>query len=174
MPPPDVPALLSLAGHELRGPAGVLGGYLKLLSRDRAQLPERQQQIVDAADRALARLVETLDELREVQRWLRPDRPTPPVTAVVDLAAVLADAAARAPEGATVRVQPLAPRATWRGDGPALSRAVAACLEAVAREHLPPVTLQVRPALAGGIATVQIVARGSAEAAYASRALDSR
>ena len=34
MPEPILPALLSLASHELRGPTGVLRGYLRLLDQD--------------------------------------------------------------------------------------------------------------------------------------------
>jgi K+-sensing histidine kinase KdpD len=174
MPAPDVPAVLSLAGHELRGPAGILGGYLKLLGRDRARLTDRQQQVVDAAERALGQLVATLDELREVQRRLLPDAPAPPTTTPTDLAAALEEAASPPPGGASVEVQRLTAAVVWVGDRQALVRALAACLEAVAREHLPPVTLQVRPSVAEGVALVQVVARGAPGAAYAAHPLDVR
>lgn len=62
--------LLALASHELRGPAGIIRGYLRLLASDPA-LTDRQRKSVGDADRATDRLVGVLDEMNEYARFLR-------------------------------------------------------------------------------------------------------
>jgi len=47
------PKLISLAVHELRAPASVVGGYLRMLQRDtESPLTDRQRQIVDQAEKS--------------------------------------------------------------------------------------------------------------------------
>ena len=59
--------LLSLAAHEFRTPASVVGGYLRMLQRDNEPpLSERQRKMVDEAARSCARLVELVAELSDV------------------------------------------------------------------------------------------------------------
>jgi signal transduction histidine kinase len=171
MPPPDLAALLSLAGHELRGPAGVLGGYLKLLARERDTMPSRQQQAVDASARTLARLVDILDELRELQRWLLPEPTQAPVTAPVDLADLVREVAARPRDAASTRLPATLPPVWWTGDREALARALDACLDAVAREHLPPVTVTIALRTDGPDAAIRLTA---VNGAWARRPLDAR
>jgi signal transduction histidine kinase len=60
--------LLSLAVHELRTPAGVVGGYLRMLQRDSAPLSELQRKMVDEAERSCQRLVALVAELSEIQK----------------------------------------------------------------------------------------------------------
>jgi signal transduction histidine kinase len=61
------PKLISLAVHELRTPAGVVGGYLRMLQRDTdAPLTERQRKMVDEAEKSCARLVTLIAALSEV------------------------------------------------------------------------------------------------------------
>ena len=60
--------LLSLAVHELRTPAGVVGGYLRMLQRDSAPLSELQRKMVDEAERSCQRLVTLVAELSEIQK----------------------------------------------------------------------------------------------------------
>jgi signal transduction histidine kinase len=61
--------LLSLAVHELRTPASVVGGYLRMLQRDTDQpLPERHRRLVTEAERSCARLVTLIGELSEVSK----------------------------------------------------------------------------------------------------------
>jgi signal transduction histidine kinase len=61
--------LLSLAVHEFRTPASVVGGYLRMLLRDtEAQLSERQTKMVTEADKACARLVGLIAELSEIAK----------------------------------------------------------------------------------------------------------
>jgi signal transduction histidine kinase len=61
------PPLLSLAVHEFRTPASVVGGYLRMLQKD--QLPamsERQLRMIEEADKSCARLVAIIGELSDI------------------------------------------------------------------------------------------------------------
>ena len=61
--------LLSLAVHEFRTPASVVGGYLRMLQRDTdAPLSERQRRMIDEAERSCQRLVALIGELSEIQK----------------------------------------------------------------------------------------------------------
>ena len=61
--------LLSLAAHEFRTPASVVGGYLRMLQRDGEQpLSERQRKMVGEAERSCARLVALIAELSEISK----------------------------------------------------------------------------------------------------------
>jgi two-component system, OmpR family, sensor histidine kinase ArlS len=61
--------LLSLAVHELRTPASVVGGYLRMLQRDTtAPLTERQRKMVDEAEKSYTRMVALVDELSEISK----------------------------------------------------------------------------------------------------------
>ena len=63
------PQLLSLAVHELRTPASVVGGYLRMLQRDTdSSLNERQRKMIDEAERSCARLVQLVAELSDVSK----------------------------------------------------------------------------------------------------------
>jgi signal transduction histidine kinase len=76
---PDVPSppekllieqfaeLLSLAAHEFRTPASVVGGYLRMLQRDtQSPLSDRQRKMIDEAEKSFARIVALVNELSEV------------------------------------------------------------------------------------------------------------
>src|SRR5689334_9027221 len=61
------PQLLSLAVHEFRTPASVVGGYLRMLQRDSdPPLSERQRRMVDEAEKSCARLVAIVAELSDI------------------------------------------------------------------------------------------------------------
>jgi signal transduction histidine kinase len=61
--------LLSLAVHEFRTPASVVGGYLRMLQRDAdPPLSERQRKMVEEAERSCARLVALVAELSEISK----------------------------------------------------------------------------------------------------------
>src|SRR3954462_15279377 len=69
--------LLSLAAHEFRTPASVVGGYLRMLQKDtESPLSARQQRMVDEAFKACTRLVALVAELSEVAKL---DNNTAPV-----------------------------------------------------------------------------------------------
>ena len=64
------PQLLSLAVHEFRTPASVVGGYLRMLQRDSdPPLSERQRRMVDEAEKSCARLVAIVAELSEIGKF---------------------------------------------------------------------------------------------------------
>jgi signal transduction histidine kinase len=69
-PPHDsYPQLLSLAVHELRTPASVVGGYLRMLQRDTDScLNERQRKMIEEAEKSCARLVQLVGELSDVSK----------------------------------------------------------------------------------------------------------
>jgi signal transduction histidine kinase len=61
--------LLSLAVHEFRTPASVVGGYLRMLQRDgEAPLSDRQRKMIDEAEKSCARLVGLIGELSEISK----------------------------------------------------------------------------------------------------------
>ena len=60
------PPLLSLAVHEFRTPASVVGGYLRMLQRDSDGLSERHRKMIDEAEKSCARLVGLISELSDI------------------------------------------------------------------------------------------------------------
>jgi signal transduction histidine kinase len=62
------PKLISLAVHEFRTPASVVGGYLRMLQRDSEPLSDRQRKMIDEAAKSCARLVELISELSDVSK----------------------------------------------------------------------------------------------------------
>jgi signal transduction histidine kinase len=63
------PKLLSLAVHELRTPASVVGGYLRMLQRDtESPLTPRQRKMIEEAEKSCARLVQLVAELSDVSK----------------------------------------------------------------------------------------------------------
>jgi signal transduction histidine kinase len=68
-PADTCPQLLSLAVHEFRTPASVVGGYLRMLQRDtESPLSERQRKMIDEAEKSCARLVGLIAELSDVSK----------------------------------------------------------------------------------------------------------
>jgi signal transduction histidine kinase len=63
------PQLLSLAVHEFRTPASVVGGYLRMLQRDaETTLSERQRKMVDEAEKSCGRLVALIAEMSDISK----------------------------------------------------------------------------------------------------------
>src|SRR5437867_5455371 len=61
------PKLISVAVHELRSPASVVSGYLRMLQRDtETPLSDRQRKMVDEAEKSCTRLVALIAALSEV------------------------------------------------------------------------------------------------------------
>src|ERR1051326_5221298 len=60
------PPLLSLAVHEFRTPASVVGGYLRMLQRDGDGLSDRHRKMIDEAEKSCARLVGLISELSDI------------------------------------------------------------------------------------------------------------
>jgi K+-sensing histidine kinase KdpD len=68
-PKENYPPLLSFCVHELRTPASVVAGYLRMLQRDTdTPLSERQRKMIDEAEKSCARLVAIVAELSELAK----------------------------------------------------------------------------------------------------------
>ncbi|MDO8681313.1 MAG: HAMP domain-containing sensor histidine kinase [Acidobacteriota bacterium] len=116
-------ALLSLASHELRGPTGVLRGYLKMLDQD-PTLGERPRRVVGDATRAADRLVTLLDEIAELARLK--DEALRPTLRSMSLRSILNQAvqAVTLPPGYEVKLDVVAPADVRRRVDEARLRAV--------------------------------------------------
>ncbi len=130
----DAAPLLSLLSHELRAPAGVIGGYLSLLESSPDNLSPAQQQAVAGARRAQQRVVDILDDTsRLVALWRSPAMAPAPVSSQ-DVA-----------DAVTVAALPASLGLIWEAsvdhlillNAPAsrVAEAVVAVAAAVAREH---------------------------------------
>src|SRR5688572_323275 len=56
----EMPRVLSLLSHELRGPLGVVRGYLRLIDQTATELSDRSRQSIAAALRASDRMADVL------------------------------------------------------------------------------------------------------------------
>jgi len=135
------PALISLAVHEFRTPASVVGGYLRMLQRDSEPLSDRQRKMIDEAAKSCARLVEIVAELSEVGK-LDSGRTTLS-SGTFDLFALVSELAGEVagsvhePESREVRLtaQGRTTGAPMTGDATRLRAAIHAILRAILREQ---------------------------------------
>jgi signal transduction histidine kinase len=138
--------LLSLAVHELRTPASVVGGYLRMLQRDTTDpLSEPQRKMVDEAEKSYRRMVTLIDELSEISQL---DAGTAPVSEeTFDLFGLVQEVADSAPEAGAgdvkLQVRGEADRAPLRGDRTRLRHAFTAFLRAIVREQTAACTIVV-------------------------------
>jgi signal transduction histidine kinase len=135
--PEAYPELLSLAVHEFRTPASVVGGYLRLLQRDSDPgLTERHRKLIDEAARSCERLVELIAELSEIQKLDANQLVLPQQT--FDLFNVLDDVASHVHEAddrdVRLEVQGAATGAWVSGDLTRLQRGFRAIFRAILRE----------------------------------------
>ncbi len=132
--------LLSLIVHELRTPANVVGGYLRMLQRDAdPSLSDRQRKMVDEAERSCQRFVAFIGELSDIQKL---DSQTIQLAQQpVELFSLVQDVATEVERSHEFEVrlgfQGPSNGASVRGDVMWLGRAFSAILRAVLRE-LPP------------------------------------
>jgi signal transduction histidine kinase len=64
---PKWPKLLSLAAHELRSPLTVVGGYIRMLLKDRAgPLNDQQRRLMEEAEKSCGRLSNLVAEVSEL------------------------------------------------------------------------------------------------------------
>jgi two-component system phosphate regulon sensor histidine kinase PhoR len=64
--PEEKRELLSLISHELRSPAAVVAGYLRLLLRDDVEMSERARQLIREAEKSSTRILALVKELSEL------------------------------------------------------------------------------------------------------------
>lgn len=143
--------LLSLAVHELRTPASVVTGYLRMLQGEASgPTTEHQRRMIEEAEKSCDRLVAIINEMGEVARL---DTGTLPVrSAPADLFELLREVSGhvRTAEQATVDVQF---RGTERGavcmaDRARLGAAFLAFMSAIAREQTQNASLVIETRLA--------------------------
>jgi signal transduction histidine kinase len=150
-----LPVVLSLASHELRGPTGVVRGYLRLLEQD-ASLGERARRILGETTRATDRLVELLNEVSELAH-LKDGRIKLTLRSM-SLRSVLNQAvqAVEMPEGYTVDLDVVAPTdVRMRVDEARLRAAFCTLMLTLARAQSGNPALELR--LSKGRTTSQIV-----------------
>jgi signal transduction histidine kinase len=135
---PQWPKLLSLAAHELRSPLTVVGGYIRMLLKDRAgPLTDQQRRMMEEAEKSCGRLSTLVAEVSELAH-LESGRVAFNRSAV-DLRAVLGDAISNLAElpDRTVAVELVAEdgaAGAMSGDAARLRVAFAAIVNALRRE----------------------------------------
>lgn len=164
---PIDPQILSLAAHEFRTPASVVGGYLRMLQRDQdPPLSERQRHMVDEAARSCGRLVELVAELSELGKL---DSTTATGASLpFDFFETIGDVANGVHEASDRGVQleliGLASGAPIQGDRTRLGAAIRAILRAVLRERPGPETVIAdRRLVRDGVSTSAVVVVGERE-----------
>jgi signal transduction histidine kinase len=138
------PQLVSLAVHEFRTPASVVGGYLRMLQRDNdPPLSERQRRMVDEAEKSCARLVAIVSELSEIGKL--DSGATTLARQPLDLFSLVGEVAELVHEGSDreVRLLVRGPQAgaPMTGDVTRLRAAFDAIFRAILREKPGPATL---------------------------------
>jgi signal transduction histidine kinase len=138
------PQLLSLAVHEFRTPASVVGGYLRMLQRDSdPPLSERQRRMVDEAEKSCARLVAIVAELSDIGKLDGGDvslaqRPLDLFSLVGEVAELVHEAKDRE---VILEARGSDTGAPMSGDAPRLRTAFDAIFRAILRETPGPATV---------------------------------
>jgi signal transduction histidine kinase len=137
MAAPQISRLLSLASHELRTPANVVVGYLRMTLGERAgPLTPQQRHMLEQAERSCARMVQLLADMSEIARidtgQATFERKRVSLDALLD---EIVSAFVSAPE-TEVTATRLGERtsASVTADGGRLRRALLGCATAVGRE----------------------------------------
>jgi signal transduction histidine kinase len=138
------PKLISLAVHELRSPASVVSGYLRMLQRDtETPLSERQRKMVDEAEKSCTRLVALISALSEVGKiddgliTMSP-RKTDVFPLVAEVAKSVHESGARE---VLLEVRGQTSGAVMAGDEDRLRTAFGAIFHAILREKAGPCTV---------------------------------
>jgi signal transduction histidine kinase len=167
------PQLLSLAVHEFRTPASVVGGYLRMLLRDtESPLSERQRKMIDEAEKSCSRLVGLIAELSDVAKldsgqigFAR--QPLDLFVLVAEVAALVHEASDRE---VVLKVRGATEGAALTGDIPRLRTAFDAIFRAILREKIGATTViaerRVEKHNGHGEAVLVVADEGSVEAAY--------
>jgi signal transduction histidine kinase len=167
------PQLVSLAVHEFRTPASVVGGYLRMLQRDTdPPLSERQRRMVDEAEKSCARLVAIVSELSDIGKL--DSGAIALARQPIDLFSLIGEVAELVHEGSDreVRLQVRGPQtgAPMTGDVTRLRAAFDAIFRSILREKPGPATVVAERRLevrAGASVAIVIVAdEASVQVAY--------
>jgi signal transduction histidine kinase len=165
-PPENYPQLLSLAVHEFRTPASVVGGYLRMLLRDDPPMSPRQRKMIEEAEKSCARLVAIVAELSDIGKLdagliTLGRQPLDAFSLVGEVAELVQEARDR-----EVRLEVRGEKegAPIEGDGPRLRAAFDAIFRAILRERAGPCTVIVERRLetrGGQASAVAVVAEES-------------
>ena len=167
------PQLVSLAVHEFRTPASVVGGYLRMLQRDAdPPLSERQRRMVDEAEKSCARLVKIVAELSELGKLdsgalALARQPLDLFSLVGEVAELVHEAADRE---VRLEVRGSSSGAPVLGDAPRLRAAFDAIFRAILREKPGPAVVvadrRIETRDAAASALVVVAEAPSVQAAY--------
>jgi signal transduction histidine kinase len=167
--------LISLAVHEFRTPASVVGGYLRMLKRDGGDpLTPQQRKMIDEAEKSCGRLVEMIAQLSDIGKLdggLIALARQP-----VDVFAIAAEVAEPVHKGDDREVRVTGRGETTggvrEGDAPRLRAAFDAILRAIVREKAGPCTVVAERRLvvddAGTSAVVVIAEDSDVQSVYTS------
>jgi signal transduction histidine kinase len=133
--------LLSLAVHEFRTPASVVGGYLRMLQRDtESPLADRHRKMVEEAEKSCARMIALVGELSEVSKLDDPqtklqEEPLDLFAMMQEVAGEMRETPETADRGVRVEARGAASGGTLTGDVVRLHRSLNAFVRAVLREQ---------------------------------------
>lgn len=133
---PDLVELLHLLGHELRSPAGVLLGYLRMLQEGRVTNEADRLRMYEKMRAALARVAGLGDAVSQLTSWVEPrERAGVPtdVRELLDRSLASARSAIGRPIDAQVALEPGEARISVL-DRQALEAAVTSVIQGTARE----------------------------------------
>jgi len=169
----DYPQLLSLAVHEFRTPASVVGGYLRMVMKDaEPPLSDRQRKMIEEAEKSCARIVALIDELSDISK-LDSGRITL-VRQPLDLFRLVGDVAEHVQEGSDrgvhLQLRGEATGARLSGDEARLRTAFHAIFRTILREKSGPTTVvaERRLRVRDGVnsAVIVVADEASVQAAY--------
>lgn len=151
--------LLSLASHEFRTPASVVGGYLRMLLRDtESPLSNRQKHMIEEAEKSCARMVALLAEMSDLGKL---EAGTATMNrADVDVFALIGELAPSVLEsndrGVKLEVRGAGSGARITGDADRIRDAFAALFRAVLREQPASCSVLVDRRVTGPTAAIAI------------------
>lgn len=133
--PVDIGNVLHVLAHELRTPAGIAQGYLRMLIDDRLTDPADRRKAIEQAQKAIARVSELANEGSQLATWV--EQPHGSVDQRIDarwlIDRVVADASSGLTLSSRVDIAPAAGDVRTI-DADALTHALVAVTKATARE----------------------------------------
>lgn len=141
----ETPRVLSLLSHELRGPLGVVRGYLRLLDQSSRELSDDSRDAVAAALRASQRIADVLEEASLLAHLRLGDITIEPKRTALATVVHAAIQAAALPEESRVELDAAAmPAVTLEADEPRLRSALATFITTVARAQTSQVAVEIQ------------------------------